>query len=140
MAAHQDINILQEISQKFNALTAKCPSFNGSNINIDDFLDDVTHYCIDTGRHSEQEMKQCLFYHLEGDAKEFYRIISQKSPSWQQLVQSLKRQYGTSPCEQYEAKNFFFNSKQQPGETFQASLINHGKLNDWVWLDVMNAW
>ena len=64
-------------------------------------------------------MRQCLYYHLEGDAKDFYKIIPQKPSSWQQLIQSLKQQYGTSPCEEHEAKKHFFNSKQQAGESFQ---------------------
>ena len=120
--APQNITILKQISSKFNALSNKCPVFYGNgDIHIEYLLEDVQ-YCHDTGKSSNQEMLQCLLYHLEGQAKSFTRIIKQKT--WHSVTSQLRQHFGFSAVEQFQLRAKLHNTKQDPTTTFQEYAIN----------------
>ena len=119
----QNIAILRQISTKFNALSVKCPVFDGSgDIHIEDFLEDVVQYCHDTGRSSNQEMLQCLLYHLEGEAKSFTRIIKQKT--WHSVTTQLRQHFGFSAVEQF-VRNCTISSKTLQQHSRNMPLTEH---------------
>ena len=138
--APQSVTILKQISSKFNALSAKCPVFDGSgDIHIEDFLEDVIQYCNDTGRSSHQEMLQCLLYHLQGEAKSFSRIIQKKT--WHNVITQLRHHYGYSPSEKLKLRASLFQYKQAARETFQNFAIRlqqEARLSDLTEEDLVN--
>ena len=138
--APQSVTILKQISSKFNALSAKCPVFDGSgDIHIEDFLEDVIQYCNDTGRSSHQEMLQCLLCHLQGEAKSFSRIIQKKT--WHNVITQLRHHYGYSPSEKLKLRASLFQYKQAARETFQNFAIRlqqEARLSDLTEEDLVN--